>query len=334
MDFVYEPGQYSLRGSIIDVFSYSEKFPYRIDFFGEEIDSIRSFDIENQLSLEKFDEISLIPNLVELQAEGEAGNQTMEDFTKFLGRDVHYWANDLNYVRDRMNDIYNRTRGARDEEEDLITDSNKADYLIDGNTFTELLGSCRVIEFGQQVFFPPGESISFDTAPQPSFNKNFELLAEDLKLRSDEGYSTWILSDNQKQIDRLNAIFEDTHAEVKFQPLITTLHQGFIDHGLKACVYTDHQIFDRYHRYQLQEHFARKESISIRELTGLNPGDYVVHIDHGIGQFGGLEKIRLDRREQEAVKLVFKDKDTLFVSIHSLHRISKYKGKDSQPSRI
>ncbi|MFC2080967.1 transcription-repair coupling factor [Bacteroidota bacterium] len=333
VDFVYEPGQYSLRGSIIDAFSYSAKFPYRIDFFGEEIDSIRSFNIEDQLSLEKFDQISLIPNLVELQADGERGGQTMEPFTEFLGRDTQYWANDLAYVHDRMNDIYSRTRGARDEE-DLITDLNKADYLVDGTNFTELLGSCRVIEFGQQVFYSPNESISFDTVPQPAFNKNFELLAEDLKLRAGEGYSTYILSDNQKQIDRLNAIFEDTLAEVQFQPILTTLHEGFIDHKLKVCLYTDHQIFDRYHRYQLQDHFTRKESITIREITGLNPGDYVVHIDHGIGQFGGLEKIRLDNREQEAVKLVFKDKDTLFVSIHSLHRISKYKGKDSQPPRV
>jgi len=333
VDFVYEPGQYSLRGSIIDVFSYSARHPFRIDFFGEEIDSIRSFDIENQLSIEKLEEISLIPNLVEMQVDMGSG-QAMEPLTELFGKEVQYWAYDLAYIRDRMDDIFDRTRDARGEDEDHITDANKADYLIDGKTFTGILESFRVIEFGQQVFYPPDRTISFNTSPQPAFNKNFELLAEDLKLRAEKGYTTYLLSDNQKQIDRLDAIFEDGSSEIDFQPILTTLHEGFIDHDLKACLYTDHQIFDRYHRYQLQEHFTRKEGLTVRDLTGLNPGDYVVHIDHGIGQFGGLEKIRLDEREQEAVKLVFKDQDTLFVNIHSLHRISKYKGKDNQPPRV
>ncbi len=331
VDFVYEPGQYSTRGSIIDVYSYSARYPFRIDFFGEEIDSIRSFEIENQLSIEKLEQVSLIPNLVEMQSEEEG--ESMVPFTEFPGRDTVYWTHDLAYVRVRMDDIYERTRGARDEE-DLITDSNKAEYLIDGKQFTELLDKFRVIEFGHQVYYKPGETLSFDTSPQPTFNKNFELLAEDLKLHTEQDYTNYILSDNQKQINRLSAIFEDTHTEVEYQVLFTTLHEGFIDHELKTCLYTDHQIFDRYHRYKLQEHVTRKEGLTVRELTGLNPGDYVVHIDHGIGQFGGLEKIRLDNREQEAVKLVFKDQDTLFVNIHSLHRISKYKGKDNQPPRI
>ncbi len=332
VDFVYEPGQYSLRGSIIDVFSYSARFPFRIDFFGEEIDSIRSFDIENQLSIEKLEQVSLIPNLVEMQSEEEG--EAMIPFTEYIGKDTIYWTHDLAYTRVRMDEIFERTRGAREEDEDHITDSNKADYLIDGKHFTELIAASRIIEFGQQVYYSPQETLSFDTSPQPAFNKNFELLADDLKLHSTKGYSNYILSDNQKQINRLGAIFEDTHADVEYQVLFTTLHEGFIDHTLKACIYTDHQIFDRYHRYKLQEHITRKEGLTVKELTGLNPGDYVVHIDHGIGQFGGLEKIRLDNREQEAVKLVFKDQDTLFVSIHSLHRISKYKGKDSQPPRV
>jgi transcription-repair coupling factor (superfamily II helicase) len=333
VDFVYEPGQFSLRGSIIDVFSYSARLPFRIDFFGDEIDSIRSFDIENQLSVEKLEKVSLIPNLVDIQTEGES-QQAMVPFTEFLGENVVYWTYDLAYSKDRMDEIYKLTRGAKEEDGDHITDNNKQDFLIDGNTFTDLLSSKRIIEFGQQVFFTPQEKISFNTLPQPAFNKNFELLAKDMIQRETEGYTCYILSDNQKQIHRLNAIFEDTHIEVRYQPMLTTLHEGFIDHDLKTCLYTDHQIFDRYHRYRLQEQFTRREGLTIRELTGLNPGDYVVHIDHGIGQFGGLEKINLDNREQEAIKLVFRDQDTLFVNIHSLHRISKYKGKDNDPPRI
>ena len=323
VDYVYEPGQFSIRGSILDVFSFSAKKPFRIDFFGEVVDSIRTFNIENQLSVEKLEQITLIPDLAELQAESAAGSGGMIPFTAFFGEETVWWINDLAYVKDRMDNIFERT-GA----------GEKNDYLIDGKTFTDQLEPFRIIEFGHQVFYSPDKTLSFDTIPQPSFQKNFELLAEDLMLKQDAGYNIYILSDNQKQIDRILSIFEDIHTEVRINPLLTTLHEGFIDHELKICIYTDHQIFDRYHRYQLQEHFTRKDSITVGELTALHPGDYVVHIDHGIGQFGGLEKIRLNEREQEAIKLVFKDQDTLYVSIHSLHRISKYKGKDNAPPRI
>ncbi len=258
----------------------------------------------------------------------------MIPFTALFGEDTVWWINDLAYVKDRMDDIFERTGTGNEEEGDQVGQDEKKVSLIDGNEFTDLIASSRIIEFGHQVFYSPDKTLSFDTIPQPSFQKNFELLAEDLMLKQEAGYNIYILSDNQKQIDRILSIFEDIHTEIRIKPLLTTLHEGYIDHGSKICMYTDHQIFDRYHRYQLQEHFTRKESITVRELTSLHPGDYVVHIDHGIGQFGGLEKIRLDEREQEAIKLVFKDQDTLYVSIHSLHRISKYKGKDNAPPRI
>jgi transcription-repair coupling factor (superfamily II helicase) len=334
VDYVYEPGQFSIRGSILDVFSYSAKNPYRIDFFGEEVDSIRSFNIENQLSVEKLEQIILIPDLTGLQAESEAAVKGMIPFTEYIGTDTTWWINDLAYVKDRMDNIFESTGSGHEETEDKIRESNKKDFLIDGKSFTTLLGKSRIIEFGQQVFYSPDQSLSFDTIPQPAFMKNFELLAEDLMLKQDAGYNIYILSENQKQISRILSIFEDIHTEIRINPLLTTLHEGYIDHESKICIYTDHQIFDRYHRYQLQEHFTRRESITVRELSALHPGDYVVHIDHGIGQFGGLEKIRLNDREQEAIKLVFKDQDTLYVSIHSLHRISKYKGKDNAPPRI
>ncbi len=334
VDYVYEPGQFSIRGSILDVFSFSAIKPFRIDFFGEVVDSIRTFNIENQLSFEKLEQITLIPDLAELLVESATGPSSMIPFTAVFGKDTVWWINDLAYVKDRMDNIFERTGTGNEEIEDNIRAGEKNVYLIDGKTFTDQLDPFRIIEFGQQVFYSPDKIISFDTIPQPSFQKNFELLAEDLMLKQDAGYNIYILSDNQKQIDRILSIFEDIHTEVMINPLLTTLHEGFIDHDSKLCMYTDHQIFDRYHRYQLQEHFTRKESITVRELTALHPGDYVVHIDHGIGQFGGLEKIRLNEREQEAIKLVFKDQDTLYVSIHSLHRISKYKGKDNAPPRI
>lgn len=334
VDYVYEPGQFSIRGSILDVFSFSEKKPFRIDFFGEVVDSIRTFQLENQLSVEKLEQITLLPDLTELQAESAAGLGGMIPFTDFFGKETVWWIHDLAYVKHRMDDIFERTGNGNQEGENHPGGGDKHDYLIDGKNFADRLGPFRIIEFGQQVLFSPDKTLVFDTIPQPAFQKNFELLAEDLMLKQDAGYHIYILSENQKQIDRILSIFEDIHTEVRINPLLTTLHEGFIDHDARICLYTDHQIFDRYHRYQLQEHFTRKDSITIRELTALHPGDYVVHIDHGIGQFGGLEKIRLNDREQEAVKLVFKDQDTLYVSIHSLHRISKYKGKDTGPPRI
>ncbi len=334
VDYVYEPGQFSIRGSILDVFSFSAKNPFRIDFFGEVVDSIRTFNTENQLSVEKLEQITLIPDLAELQAESAAGSGSMIPITAFFGKETVWWINDLAYVKDRMDNIFERTGTGNEEIEDNKRAGEKNDYLIDGLTFTDQLEPFRVIEFGHQVFYSPDRTLSFDTISQPSFQKNFELLAEDLMLKQDAGYNIYILSDNQKQIDRILSIFEDIHTKVRINTLLTTLHEGYIDHESKICMYTDHQIFDRYHRYQLQEHFTRKDSITVRELTALHPGDYVVHIDHGIGQFGGLEKIRLNEREQEAIKLVFKDQDTLYVSIHSLHRISKYKGKDNAPPRI
>lgn len=334
VDYVFEPGQFSIRGSILDVFSFSEKEPFRIDFFGEEVDSIRTFNIENQLSVEKLEQITLIPDLAELHGETSAGPGGMIPFTAFFKEDTVWWINDLAYVIDRMDNIFERTGTGNEEIEGNMREGEKNDYLVDGKTLADQLDTFRIIEFGHQVFFSPHRTLLFDTIPQPSFQKNFELLAEDLMLKQDAGYNIYILSDNQKQIDRILSIFEDIHAEVRINPLLTTLHEGFIDHGSKICMYTDHQIFERYHRYQLQEQFTRKDSITVRELTALHPGDYVVHIDHGIGRFGGLEKIRLNDREQEAIKLVFKDQDTLYVSIHSLHRISKYKGKDNAPPRI
>ncbi len=298
------------------------------------VDSIRTFNTENQLSVEKLEQITLIPDLAELQAESAAGSGGMIPITAFFGKETVWWINDLAYVKDRMDNIFERTGTGNEEIEDNKRAGEKKNYLIDGQTFTDQLEPFRVIEFGHQVFYSPDRTLSFDTIPQPSFQKNFELLAEDLMLKQDAGYNIYILSDNQKQIDRILSIFEDIHTKVRINPLLTTLHEGYIDHESKICMYTDHQIFDRYHRYQLQEHFTRKDSITVRELTALHPGDYVVHIDHGIGQFGGLEKIQLNEREQEAIKLVFKDQDTLYVSIHSLHRISKYKGKDNAPPRI
>jgi transcription-repair coupling factor (superfamily II helicase) len=321
VDFVYEPGQYSIRGSIIDIFSFASDLPYRVDFFGDEVESIRSFDIENQLSKGKFTQISIVPKIVNPDKDNSDLKQT-ESFFHFLPKDSIVWTENLGYILDKISEIQKK-----------LNDDAKENQIITKETLLEACGKLKCFEFGQSSYFNQNE-ILFNTAHQPTFNKNFELLGNNIIQNSEIGYTSYILSDNEKEIERLHAIFNDINADIKFIPILKTIHEGFIDHDLKICVYTDHQIFGRYHKFKIKNSLQKKEQLSIRELTGLHPGDYIVHIDHGIGIFGGLEKIDISGKTQEAIKLVYKDQDTVYISIHSLHKISKYKGKDADPPRI
>jgi len=325
VDFVYEPGQYAVRGSIIDIFSYSCPFPYRIDFFGDEVESIRSFDVEDQLSKDFFDEVNIIPNIHNISLE-----ETAEPFTGYLASDAWIWVNNLAFVTDRLDGIYHHVTNNEGHETAFSSDR----HLITGKVLVEKLLPLKVIEIANQPYYDNARLIQFSTKPQPSFNKNFNLLADDLRQNYENGYINYILSDNEKQIERLNAIFMNIDRQIKFNLLYHSLHEGFIDHQLRICCYTDHQIFDRCHKYTIDAYFSNKGVLTLKELKGLNPGDYVVHIDHGIGKFGGLEKVEINGKTQEAVRLVYQDNDILYVSIHSLHRISKYKAKDDEPPRI
>ncbi len=324
-DFVYEPGQYSIRGSIADVFSYSADLPYRIDFFGEEVETIRSFNTDDQLSVSIQKQISIIPNIQDISIE-----EINDSFTDFLPPSSLIWIEEAGYIKEKINNIYFQT--TERENSGQITD--KKEIIMTGNHFIDHISKFRVIEIGKQSLFTPEYRFEFRTEPQPVFNKNFELLSAKLLSNESEGYLTYIISESESQIERLREIFSEINPEVSFIPLLLNLHGGFTDHDLKISVYTDHQIFDRYHKFRIRGYFTKKESISVKELTGLNPGDYVVHIDHGIGKFGGLEKIEVNGKIQEAIKLVYRDNDILYVGIHSLHRISKYKGKDSAEPKI
>jgi transcription-repair coupling factor (superfamily II helicase) len=325
VDFVYEPGQYSIRGSIVDVFSYSADFPYRIDFFGDEVDTIRTFNPDDQLSVSIQKQVSIIPNIQDISIE-----EINDSFTDFLPPSAVIWTDDASLIRERINSIWSQT--AQREESGQIT--GKTGLVMTGNRIIDECGKFRTVEFGKQSIFGSDMKFEFRTDPQPVFNKNFELLSEKLQSNKADGYQTFIVSESQSQIDRLRDIFSEINPEISFDPLLLNLHGGFTDHDLKISVFTDHQIFDRYHKFRIRGYFSRKESISVKELTGLNPGDYVVHIDHGIGKFGGLEKIEVNGKIQEAIKLVYKDNDILYVGIHSLYRISKYKGKDDSPPKI
>ena len=306
VDFVYEPGQFAVRGGIVDVYSYAHDIPFRIDFFGDEIDSIREFELETQLSQNKVDRIDIV------SANSDNGNETL--IIDYLPQNTLWISNDFSLVRYKY--------------EGTITNQ-------DTTLLTKAIDQSPTIEIGNKSVFNQYDTIHFDTLPQPTFNKNFDLLIDDLQQRTKDGYKIYILADQVKQTDRLKAIFDDKESGIQFVAVDHALHEGFIDHSAKICCYTDHQIFERYHRVTLRSENARrgKAIITLKEINQLQVGDYVVHVDHGIGQFMGLVTTNFHGRPQESIKLVYKGGDTVFVSIHNLHRISKYKGREgSEPT--
>ena len=325
VDFVYEPGQFSVRGSIVDIFSYSSPYPYRIDFFGDEVESIRSFDVDDQLSKEQFESINIIPNVRDLII-----NEVSESFLDYLPAKSWIWVYDIAYVAEKLNEIYHQIIQKKQQDSHLL----KKENITTGHYLLEKLAGFPVVEINNRPFYSDARVFAFSTSPQPSFNKNFNLLAETFQQNQENGLTNYILSDSEKQIERLTAIFHDINPGLSFHPLLHTLHEGFMDHDLRICCYTDHQIFERFHKYALNAYFSNKGALTLKELKSLQPGDYVVHIDHGIGKFGGLEKIEISGKMQEAVRLVYQDQDILYVSIHSLHKISKYKGKDDGAPRL
>ena len=322
VDFVYEPGQYSLRGGIVDVFSYSESRPFRFDFFGDEIDSIRRFNISSQLSHDKAHEVEIIPNLNNMQTEKVSLVAYAEDAT--------YWCYDAEFVFKRVNDLRHKVLA------DMEEPSKIDELLTSRNGLLRDLAQRRMLLLRDNLKERVADAkIEFKTVPQPKFNKNFELLADDIADSSERGYKSFILSENKAQIERLDNIFHQIgRSRVKIDSINLSLHEGFVDHQLRLCLYTDHQIFDRYRRYRINGEIKRDEQMTVAELNSLKMGDYVVHIDHGVGRFGGLVKVNKGGKMHEAIKLVYKDNDVLFVNVHSLHRISKYKSGDAEPPKI
>jgi len=335
VDFVFEPGQYSIRGSIVDIFSFSNDNPFRIDFFGNEIESIRTFDIVSQLSKAKFERIAIIPDI----QNKNKGKERISIF-KFLPKGSIIWTKNAKYTHEKLNSIYENVAEKKEvfsesEEEQSII---KLDHLINGNNFKSEIQQFRIIEFGHEKLFNSTFNYSFNISMQPAFSKNFQLLAMNLHEKQDEYYRIFIFSESSKQIERLNVVLnsEEINANVHFEPIISSIHGGFLDNDLRVCCYTDHQIFERYYKFKTSDNslVKGKEVLTLSELQDLHPGDYVVHTDHGIGRFGGLETIETNGKKQEAIRLIYKDNDILLVNIHSLHRISKYKGKDAEPPHI
>ena len=332
-DYVYEPGQFALRGSIVDVFSYSSEYPYRIDFFGNEIDSIRTFEVDTQLSREQKKSISIVPEL----SSGSGGH--FVSFFEFMPADTLLAMKDFFWVRERIDKVYNEAISplalAADDEHkaELLTLGSR---LVDGSDFMMHALNFRRLEFGHKPTGTPQATLAFQTDAQPIFHKNFALVASCFTDFLEKGYELYICTDSEKQAKRLKDIFEERGDNIRFVHVNKTLHEGFTDHQLRKCFFTDHQIFDRFHKYSLRSDRARsgKVALSLKELNQFEPGDYVVHIDHGVGKFAGLVRLPNGDTTQEVIKLIYQNDDVVFVSIHSLHKISKYKGKEGEPPRI
>ena len=358
VDYVYEPGQFAVRGSIIDVYSYSCEFPFRIDFFGDEIDTIRTFSIEDQLSRDKRERIEVVPELA-------TGQTVKQCFLQFLDPSALVVMKDYTYLHDCIEKIYNdgfstqslteQLEGATEMEAERIRQEMKKELnLVSATDFQHALCEHVRVEFGKisdgaiarkqdQLAEAKGHSnavISFDMAPQPLFHKNFQLLAQTLEDYQLKGYTLYILADSQKQQQRLKDIFASEELEkyqIQFKPVDKTIHEGFVDHEKKACLFTDHQIFDRFHKYNLRSDSARagKMALTMKELQEMAPGDFIVHVDFGIGRFGGLVRVPTGDSYQEMIRIFYANHDIVDVSIHSLYKISKYRrGDTGEPPRL
>ena len=329
VEFVYEPGQYAQRGSIIDIFSFSNERPYRIDLWGDEVESIRIFDIEKQLSINEINEINILPNVT-----AKSNKETVSIFN-FLPQDtIICWAN-MTFAIERINDIYDDTLIKQHSEKNVADVLN---LLINGNIAKEQIVDFRHITLKNTNLLNRAQpsTLNFNQSAQPPYHKNFDIVADSLRSFINEGYAIHICSDSKKQTDRIAAIFDERGDNIHFSAIEGTIHEGFIDHDLSVCFFTDHQIFDRYHKFSLKSDIAKagKVSMTLKEINQLQIGDYVVHIDHGIGKFAGLMVAENNGKRQEVIKLLYQNDDAIFVSIHGLHRISKYKGKDGEPPRM
>lgn len=330
VDYVYEPGQYSIRGGIVDVFSYSYEQPYRIEFFGDEVDSIRKFDPSTQLSTGKLVKATIVPNVGKKML-----LESRETFFEFIPQSTLCWFKSISHCHDEIDKAIEKAQHHFEKLQGATKQLPPEELYMSGIDLKRLIEGFRTAEFGGVQWFPESTIVQFDMTPQPSFNKNFELLGKNLRKNAGSGYVNVITSGQPKQIERLYDIFEDRGEEAPFHPLPMELSEGFVDKERKVLCYTDHQIFERYHRFKLKEGFRKnKEALTLKELSNLEPGDYVVHIDHGVGEFSGLQKIDVNGKEQEAIRLTYKGGDILYVSIHSLHRISKYSGKEGTQPKI
>ncbi len=333
VDFVTEPGEFSVRGGIVDVFSFSHDEPYRIEFFGDEVDSIRTFDVETQLSTEQIKKISIIPNVANKFLE-----ESRQSFLKYIASKTVICTKNEDLLFSRVDSFYSKAEEAFETLSSDLKHGTPSELFCNSELLKKQLLDFTLVEFGSVAVLSgaidTSHNIEFHTTPQPSFNKQFDLLIENLNANHNKGFTNYIACVSEQQAKRFHDIFEDVEQEVHYKTIVLSLFQGFVDHDNKMVCYTDHQIFERYHKFHLKNGYAKKQAITLKELTNLDIGDYVTHIDHGIGRFGGLQKIDVEGKKQEAIKLVYGERDILYLSIHSLHKITKFNGKDGKPPKI
>ena len=341
-DFVYEPGQFALRGGILDIYSFGNEKPYRVELFGNDVDSIRIFDPETQLSERKLLQVSIIPNV---ETQFDSGEKVT--LFEFLPENTIVWLKDWDVIKEKIEvqeedlglflkrQAEGLTHHAEDDDEDetkILKEVSLNDF-VPAATIERQIQSKHIVEFGYKPHLTNFE-IEFNTKAQPSFNRKFDLLIKDLKTHEDKGFSIFIFAEQARQLERLNSIFSDLNTSIQFIPVATSIHEGFIDNDLKIICYTDHQIFQRYHKYRVKQAFSKNKALTLKMLRDLQPGDFVTHIDHGVGRYSGLQKLEVNGKMQEAVRIIYKDSDILYVNINSLHKISKYTGKEGSVPKI
>jgi transcription-repair coupling factor (superfamily II helicase) len=335
VDFITEPGEFSVRGGIIDVFSFSNDNPYRIEFFGNEVDSIRSFDVETQLSIEKQNKITIIPNV-----ENKFFQENRESFLDYISNKTIICIQNTDLLLSKLDKLFSKADEIYKSLNAIVSHVIPEQLFVNQTEFIKKALDFSIIELGSKAIFRTKKTFEFHIHPQPSFNKQFDLLLNNLNDNHFNGYKNYLFCSNDAQAKRFHDIFETldeaNHESIRKQYNTITLpiYQGFVDEENQIACYTDHQIFERYHKFNLKNGYSKKQTITLKELTTLSVGDYVTHIDHGIGKFGGLQKIQVEGKMQEAIKLVYADNDIVYVSIHSLHKISKYNGKDGAPPKI
>ena len=335
VDFVTEPGEFSVRGGIVDVFSFSNDNPYRIEFFGNEVDSIRSFDVETQLSIEKLKKVSIIPNV-----ENKFFEENRESFLDYINEKTVLFIQNTDLLGQQLDKLFAKATEAFSKLDATVKHVAPEELFVDQKQFLKKALNFSVVELSNAPTFSIDKTIEFHIQPQPSFNKQFDLLLNNMNENHFNGIKNYLFCSNENQANRFHDIFEDLDEEnhesfrKQYKTIVFPLFQGFIDEENQIACYTDHQIFERYHKFSIKNGYSKKQTITLKELTSLTVGDYVTHIDHGIGKFGGLQKIQVEGKTQEAIKLVYADNDIVYVSIHSLHKISKYNGQDGAPPKI
>ncbi len=326
-DFVFEAGQFSIRGGIMDIFSYAHELPYRLEFMGEELESIRTFDPVSQLSVDHLQQVSILPNI-----QTDLVEEERESFFNFLPSDTRIWIKDYQLVLDTADQLYQKAEAAYAKAADSsggTTVISKPRLLFEPTASVDkYLSSFTRIEFGSRYHGSADHHITFEAESQPSFQKNFDLMVAEFQKYQQKHYQCFLLADSDIQLNRLRTIFEELDPGLTFDELPLALRGGFIDHQARMVCFTDHQLFERFHKYQTRPRYTKSKALTLKELRTLQPGDYVVHIDYGVGRFAGMEKIPVNDKEQEALRIVYRDDDLLYLSVHSLHKISKYSGKE------